>query len=141
MAATTCFVDNTNFVSSMVDAIQGLPTTPPSLYVDLEGVNLCRHGSVSILQIYVLPHDRAYIIDVHTLGDQCFSTPEGNGVTFRQIPASQSIPNVFFDVRNDSDALYSHFNVNLAGVQDLQLMECSTRSRITLPPVNPSGLM
>lgn len=31
-------------------------------------------------------------------------------------------------MRNDSDALYSHFGIKLAGVQDLQLMELATRS-------------
>lgn len=35
---------------------------------------------------------------------------------------------VFFDVRNDSDALFAHYGVNLAGIQDLQLMELATRS-------------
>lgn len=35
---------------------------------------------------------------------------------------------MFFDVRNDSDALYSLFQVKLAGVQDLQLMELATRT-------------
>ncbi|KAJ6779705.1 hypothetical protein PWT90_07316 [Aphanocladium album] len=35
---------------------------------------------------------------------------------------------VIFDVRNDSDALYKHFNIRLAGMQDLQLMEVATRS-------------
>ena len=39
-----------------------------------------------------------------------------------------SIPKVFFDVRSDSDALYSHFGIKLAGIQDLQLMELATRS-------------
>lgn len=37
------------------------------------------------------------------------------------------IPKVFFDVRNDSDALYSHFQVRLSCVIDVQLMELATR--------------
>ncbi|KAH2126105.1 hypothetical protein KXV35_007246 [Aspergillus fumigatus] len=40
---------------------------------------------------------------------------------------SSAVPKVFFDVRNDSDALYSHFGVGLNGVHDLQLMELATR--------------
>jgi exonuclease 3'-5' domain-containing protein 1 len=39
---------------------------------------------------------------------------------------SSHIPKVLFDVRNDSDALFSHFNVKLAGVIDLQLLELAT---------------
>lgn len=30
-------------------------------------------------------------------------------------------------MRNDSDALYSHFSVSLAGIHDIQLMELATR--------------
>ncbi|KAJ4307242.1 hypothetical protein N0V88_000623 [Collariella sp. IMI 366227] len=73
--------------------LTSLPTSPPSLYLDLEGVNLSRHGTISILQIY-----------------------------------SDTVPKVFFDVRNDSDALFAHFGVRLSGVRDLQLMELAARS-------------
>lgn len=39
-----------------------------------------------------------------------------------------AIPKVFFDVQNDSDALYSHFAIKLAGIEDIQLMELATRT-------------
>lgn len=32
-------------------------------------------------------------------------------------------------MRNDSDALFAHYNINLAGIVDLQLMELATRPR------------
>lgn len=35
---------------------------------------------------------------------------------------------MFFDVRNDADALYAHFNISLQGVHDIQLLEVATRS-------------
>ena len=38
------------------------------------------------------------------------------------------MPKVFFDVRNDADALYAHFNISLQGVHDIQLLEVATRS-------------
>ena len=34
---------------------------------------------------------------------------------------------VFFDVRNDSNALYHLYQIRLAGVYDLQLMERATQ--------------
>ena len=40
---------------------------------------------------------------------------------------SMTIPKVFFNVRNDSDALYSHFGICLAGIQDIQVMEFASR--------------
>lgn len=120
-------VDTTAVLSKIIGLLTGLPTEPPSLYVDLEGVNLSRHGSVSILQLYVLPSERTYLIDIHLLRDKAFSTRASSGCTLKEILESSTIPKVFFDVRNDSDALYSHFGISLAGIRDLQLMELATR--------------
>ncbi|RDW90531.1 Polynucleotidyl transferase, ribonuclease H fold [Aspergillus mulundensis] len=119
-------------VSDMLKSLEDLPTSPPSLYIDLEGVNLSRHGTVSILQIYVWPHDKTYLVDIHTLKKEAFTTKSsasgtGSDTTLKSILESPSIPKVIFDVRNDSDALYAHFQINLAGIQDLQLMELATR--------------
>ncbi|KAI1842659.1 hypothetical protein JX266_011121 [Neoarthrinium moseri] len=121
------FIDTPGKLSSVIDAIQDLPTSPPSLFVDLEGENLCRDGTISILQLHVSSTGRTYLIDVHTLTDTTFTTPSKNGTTFKHILESSSIPKVFFDIRNDSDALYSHYKIELHGVQDLQLMELATR--------------
>lgn len=104
-----------------------LPEGPPALYIDVEGVNLGRRGSVSILQIYLLPADRTYIVDVHRLGERAFSTPSPCGTTLRQILEDYRTPKVFFDVRHDSDALYTRFGIQLRGVEDLQLMELAAR--------------
>src|SRR6266566_5510940 len=121
-------VDTPEAISALMDILYGQPTNPPSLYIDLEGVYLSRHGTISILQVFVRPKSRAYLVDIRTLRDKAFSTCGTNGHTFRGILESNTIPKVFFDVRNDSDALYSHFQIRLAGIQDLQLMELATRT-------------
>ncbi|KAK4665458.1 hypothetical protein QC763_0062660 [Podospora pseudopauciseta] len=122
-------IDTATAMSALVDIFDGQPTTPPSLYIDLEGVNLSRHGTISILQICVLPRRQAYLADIHILGEKAFCAPSSaTGRTFKDILESETIPKVFFDVRNDSDALFSHFQTRLAGVQDLQLMELATRT-------------
>ncbi|RKU40449.1 hypothetical protein DL546_000504 [Coniochaeta pulveracea] len=120
-------IDTPTALSILVDILYEQPTTPPSLFIDLEGVNLSRHGTISILQIFVQPTNRAYLIDVRTLGAEAFSTPGATGHTLKEILESDTIPKVFFDVRNDSDALYSLFEIHLACIQDLQLMELATR--------------
>ncbi|KAJ5549032.1 hypothetical protein N7513_006266 [Penicillium frequentans] len=121
-------IDTEAQIASLVSRLQNLPTKPPSLYIDLEGVNLSRHGSISILQIYVLPFEETYLVDIHTLQEKAFlQTASDKGQTLLDILESPQVPKVFFDVRNDSDALFSHFNVQLAGVIDLQLMELATR--------------
>ncbi|KAI0011890.1 ribonuclease H-like domain-containing protein [Xylariaceae sp. FL0662B] len=120
-------IDTPSLLSSVIDALDGLPTTPPSLYIDLEGVRLSRHGSVSILQLHVPPINRTYLIDIKTLDDKAFSTAGKDGLTLKTILESNTTPKVIFDVRSDSDALYSHFEVSLDGIHDLQLMELATR--------------
>lgn len=128
-SALPVFIDTEIGMCSMVGKLQDLPTNPPSLYIDLEGINLLRHGSISILQIFVLPHGNTYLIDVFTLKENAFLQPAAVGdQNLKQILESSTIPKVFFDVRNDSDALFSHFKIHLAGVQDIQLMELATRN-------------
>ncbi|OBT41546.1 hypothetical protein VE00_08661 [Pseudogymnoascus sp. WSF 3629] len=120
-------VDSPEAVAHLVDSLLDLPASPPSIYIDIEGVNLCRLGSISILQILVLPCDKTYLVDVHVLKGDAFTTAGDTGQTLKDVLESATIPKVFFDVRNDSDALFSHFGVSLACVQDTQLMELATR--------------
>ena len=120
-------VDSTTTITSLLDTLATLPTSPPALYLDLEGINLSRQGSISIVQLFVPLQNHVFLIDVHVLGEAAFSTQSSSGQTLKDILESPDIPKVFFDVRNDSDALYSHFNISLAGVQDLQLLENAVR--------------
>lgn len=130
---TSRLVDTEEGISELVDSIANLPNDPPSLYLDVEGVDLSRHGTISIIQLLVLPENHVYLIDVHTLKDTAFSTPGKNNdhQTLKTILESSDIQKAIFDVRNDSDALYAHFRISLAGIQDIQLMElaCRTFSR------------
>ena len=125
------FVDTTATLAAFVDDISSLPTDPPSLYVDLEGVKLSRHGTVSLLNIFVLPLNHTYLIDTHVLGLAAFDSPSIIGSTLRTILESSLVPKVFFDVRNDSDALYSHYGVFLANVHDIQLLELAAHPHPT----------
>ena len=121
-------VDTPAAIASLVGSLSDLPNQPPSIYVDLEGINLSRHGSISIIQIHVLPTNSTYLVDVHTLREKAFSTIASNGHTLKSIFESKAIPKAFFDIRNDSDALYSLYGVKVAGICDIQLMELATRS-------------
>ncbi|EFQ30361.1 3'-5' exonuclease [Colletotrichum graminicola] len=67
-------------------------------------------------------------IDVRTLGHKAFRTPGyKSNQALQSVLESPKITKVFFDVRNDSDALFAHFGIKLDGVQDLQLMEFASR--------------
>ncbi|KAF2456163.1 ribonuclease H-like domain-containing protein [Lineolata rhizophorae] len=107
----------------MVNGLKDLPTGHPQLYLDIEGVNLGRNGSISIVQMYVLQRRHTYLVDVYTLNEVAFTTAAPDGRTFKDILEDGEIPKVFFDCRRDSDALFAHFGVRLARVLDLQLLE------------------
>ena len=121
-------VDTEPAVVALLDSLANLPTQPPSLYLDIEGVNLSRHGSISILQLLVSPRKQIFLIDVFALKEAAFNTPNRSGTNLRSILESADVPKVFFDVRNDSDALFSLFHVSMRGIQDVQLLEVATRS-------------
>ncbi|KAI9774098.1 MAG: hypothetical protein M1840_005191 [Geoglossum simile] len=125
---TVTTVDTESAVQSLLSNISNLPISPPSLYLDLEGINLGRDGSLSIMQLHVSPKSQVYVIDVHILGASAFTTAGPNGQTLKSVLESTSIPKVFFDIRNDSDALFSHYQISVNCIQDLQLMELATRT-------------
>ncbi|PVH91319.1 hypothetical protein DM02DRAFT_620603 [Periconia macrospinosa] len=134
MKIETEFVDTTKQIGDLVDWLVLRHATPslypPTMYIDLEGKNLCREGSISIFTLLMdtsTSTKRACLIDVHTLGAHAFNTSGAKGKTLKDILQDENIPKVFFDVRNDSDALFMHFGIALLGVEDVQLMESATR--------------
>jgi exonuclease 3'-5' domain-containing protein 1 len=127
-------IDTSEQVGALVDwlVFRHAPPAPhsPTMYLDLEGVDLCRHGSISILTLLIntgATVGRVCLIDVHTLGAQAFKTAGAEGKTLQDILQDERLPKVFFDARNDSDALFAHFGIALQGVEDVQLMESATR--------------
>ena len=125
---TVSIIDSPVALVSFLNKLENQPINPPSLYLDIEGVALSRHGSISIIQLFHLPLNHVFLIDVFVLQGAAFNTPNKTGTTLRSILESALVPKVFFDVRNDADALYAHFNISLQGVHDIQLLEVATRS-------------
>lgn len=97
------------------------------IFIDLEGVNLGRSGQIAIMQILMPPAPTVYLVDVHVLGARAFDLTNGSADNLRSILESKDIIKVFFDIRNDSDALHAHFGINIDGVIDLQLVEYASR--------------
>ncbi|KAH6714495.1 hypothetical protein BKA61DRAFT_643391 [Leptodontidium sp. MPI-SDFR-AT-0119] len=120
----TEIINTTKQVGDLVDWLI-LRHSPPepyelTMYIDLEGVNLCREGSLSILTLLIdtgIPTIRV-----------SFNTTGIKGKTLKDILHNEKIPKVFFDVRNDSDALFTYFSIALQGVEDVQLIESATRT-------------
>lgn len=119
------FSDKTSTMTELIDTPAGvtrvldklslyLPTSP--CYVDLEGIRLSRDGTISLVQIFVQEEGVVYLIDIFTLGAKAFTTPGSTGTTLKSILESPSATKYFFDVRNDSDALFSLYGIKLAGI-------------------------
>ncbi|KAN0068781.1 Ribonuclease H-like domain containing protein [Elaphomyces granulatus] len=120
-------IDSTKALLYLLDNLTGLAVDPPSLYLDLEGVLLGRHGSLCLISLYVPPKKRIYLVDIYRLGKTAFSTANSSGSSLKAILESSTVPKVVFDIRNDSDALFSLYGISVDGIQDLQLMELATR--------------
>jgi len=71
---------------------------------------------------------RFSIIDIHTHQRSAFTTTGSCGKSPKDILESPHILKVFFDVRNDSDALHHHYGINLQGIRDVQVMESAGRT-------------
>ena len=128
MSSSIEIVSSTKELLLLLDSLPRLPANPPSLYFDIEGIRLGRLGSVSLLLLHVAPSAMTYIIDVYTLGECAFLAQNNAGISFKAILESDEIPKVFFDIRNDSDALFSHYKIGVRGIVDIQLLELATRS-------------
>jgi exonuclease 3'-5' domain-containing protein 1 len=77
----TEIIDTEEQIGHLVDWLvsRHAPPVPyaPTLYIDIEGVDLCREGSISILALLIdtgIPTRRVCLIDVYKLGARAFNT-------------------------------------------------------------------
>lgn len=97
------------------------------LYLDLEGFQLGRHGSISLMSVLVYPVGVVKVIDVHELGSLAFTTPDTNGRTLGSILQDPEHGKFFWDLRSDFDALWHLYGIKLEGIVDIQLLENYSR--------------
>ncbi|KAK0971855.1 hypothetical protein LTR54_017700 [Friedmanniomyces endolithicus] len=122
------FLDTTAKLEKFLSELGNCDGQPPRLYVDLEGNTLSRNGTLSLVTILLEPEGDVYLIDVTTLGRGAFTTAGIGGRTLQAVLESKDIIKVFFDIRNDSDALFGLYEIRVAGIEDLQLMELASRN-------------
>ena len=78
-------IDDVDGIVEMAKTLICQRESSPSLYFGLGGVELCRWGSVSTLQIHVAPTKRTYLVDIHTLGGSAFAIAGQRGLTLRSV--------------------------------------------------------
>jgi exonuclease 3'-5' domain-containing protein 1 len=121
-------IDSPSALKTFIDDLPDCKGSVPTLYVDLEGNNLSRNGTLSLITILVEPRHTVHLVDITGLGKQAFEIAGSEQQTLRSILESEDIIKVFFDIRNDSDALFGLFGVRVSGIEDLQLMELASRN-------------
>ncbi|KAM0209933.1 hypothetical protein ACHAQD_010953 [Fusarium lateritium] len=122
------WVDTEAAISELVYTLDCYRRDSPAIFIDIREVGRSRKRTISVIQLYDAVEHVAYLIDVLTLGEKCFTAPAKDDWTLKDILEDKGIRKVFFDVREDSHALYTHHDIVLGGVHDLQLMELATRS-------------
>jgi len=93
--------------------------------VDLEGVNLGRHGTITVITIAT--RDIVYIFDILKLGPIAFD------LGLKSLLEDPWMEKLMFDCRHDADALWHLYGVFLDGVLDLQLMDVLLRRSLYTP--------
>jgi exonuclease 3'-5' domain-containing protein 1 len=108
-------------ISSMAELEAFLSTIPPSstLYLDLKGSSLGRHGTISLITILIHPQRVVRLINVLVLGKSAFTTALNSGKTLKSIFKDPDIPKCLWDVRNDANALWALYHIGLAGVTNI----------------------
>ncbi|KAK3615502.1 hypothetical protein LTR22_027413 [Elasticomyces elasticus] len=122
------FLDTSTALEKFLSDLGNSDGQPPRLYMDLEGNNLSRNGTLSLVTIMLEREKKVYLVAVTTLWRDAFTTAGADGHTLKSVLESINIFKVFFDVRNDSDALFGHYEICIAGIKDLQLMELASRN-------------
>lgn len=120
-------VDSFPILCECLAAISPTTNTNISLAIDLEGENLCREGEISILQIMSNISSTVWLVDITVLGRKAFDHVDSNGQSLRAILQNPGVKKIFYDVRNDADALFHLYEVDMKGVYDLQLLELAVR--------------
>jgi exonuclease 3'-5' domain-containing protein 1 len=59
-------------LKTFIDDLPDCKGSVPSLYIDFEGNNLSRNGTLSLITILVEPRHTVHLVDITWLGEQAF---------------------------------------------------------------------
>jgi len=121
-------IDSFGRLMKLLVHLEGICNNEAALAVDFEGVKLCRHGALCLVQMTCSDDPQlVYVLDVHVLGKRAFTMQTPQGTSMKALLEEQNIRKVWFDPRNDVDALYHQFGITPRGIFDLQLAEVANR--------------
>lgn len=89
-------IDTRLSMKAFLDDLPNCVGPESSLYIDLEGNNLSRHGTLSLITVLVEPRHTTHLVDVTSLGNEAFTIAGSDGRTLKTILESPEIVKVFF---------------------------------------------
>lgn len=93
VSATFVLVDTVPLLHSCLAALENTP----SLAVDLEGVALCRSGTLCLVQLKALGSDTIWLIDIVVLRATAFEEIGASGQSLKSILESRSVKKVLLN--------------------------------------------
>ena len=106
--------------------------------MDLEGVNLSRHGEICVLQITTGRLSPVYLFDICSLRE-AFAARDASSL--KHLLEDAGIAKLMFDCRSDGNALFFLHNVRLQNVVDLQLLDVAHRKLMGIFCERINGLL
>lgn len=120
-AAGVLLLDTASQVQNFVARVRRANVS--HIAVDLEGTELCRSGTVALLQIaaniFINEPPLVGLVDITVLGAQAFRGTSENSLKY--LLEDPSVTKILFDCRSDADALFHLYGVRLRGLLDLQV--------------------
>lgn len=126
LGLTCIYVETEEQVKTMLSEIAPQLAQTPILNVDFEGIDLCKSGQVCLGQFHVSMQKLVYVVDFCSMNP---FTVEASGYSLKSILESKKILKVWFDPRNDIDAIANQFNVHPTDALCLQIAEVATRKQ------------
>ena len=112
--------DTTESLQTLLEVLAN--ATKKQIYIDFEGINLCKNGKICIGQLLLHGSPHVYLLDFVALGPLIFSTTY-SGHSLQTIFTNEEWVKVAFDPRNDIDAIYHQYHVMPTNVICLQLAD------------------
>jgi exonuclease 3'-5' domain-containing protein 1 len=116
------------FLAEVLDPVlKDLKPGDLQFFCDMEGNNLGRDGTISLLQITIRSLNKTWIFDVTVLKEVVFGTNSPAGNSIRRVLECQEVQTAWFDCRGDGNALMFKAQVRMQNVFDMSLLELTVR--------------
>jgi hypothetical protein len=88
-------VDNTAALGHLLDTLTELQDGQLHLYMDLEGNDLCKSGTLSIVTILVEQRQTTWLVDISAMGQEAFTIAGNTGRTMKQMKMLSKYSSIF----------------------------------------------